>query len=123
MTLPEAVRFAQTFPDVTEEPHHSYRSLRVAGKIFATWPPEATHLHVFLDPDVVPGVVAAAVAACPGSVAELWWGEKLAGIRVTLADADATVVLPLVEAAWRRRAPRRLVAAVDAERATPDAQR
>ena len=33
---------------VTEEPHHTYSSFRVRGKIFVTIPPEATHLHVFV---------------------------------------------------------------------------
>ena len=45
---------------------------------------------------------------------ELWWGKRLAGVRVDLGEAPADVVVELLEEAWRRRAPRRLVAAYDA---------
>jgi hypothetical protein len=43
------------------------------------------------------------------SCEELWWGKKLSGVRVSLRDADPAVVKALVEAARKRKAPKRLV--------------
>lgn len=48
MKLPQVRRFAMSLPAVTEEPHFTYTSFRVGGKIFATVPPEGEHLHVFV---------------------------------------------------------------------------
>ena len=33
----------------------------------------------------------------------LWWGRKLSGVQVALADADRAVVEELLDEAWRRR--------------------
>jgi hypothetical protein len=47
MKLIDARRLAMSLPPVTEEPHFTYTSFRVKGKIFATAPPDGEHLHVF----------------------------------------------------------------------------
>ncbi len=111
MTLSEARSFALSLPEAVEEPHFEYSSFRVpagsAGrKIFATVPPEGTHLHIFLDEHAARAVVAETASACE----ELWWGRRLLGVRVDLAQADRGLVCELLEAAWRRRAPKRVLA-------------
>ena len=48
MQIADVRRHALSLDAVTEEPHHTYSSFRVRGKIFVTIPPEETHLHVFI---------------------------------------------------------------------------
>jgi hypothetical protein len=104
--LEEARRFALSLPGVTEEPHFDMASFRVRGKIFATVPPDGEHLHVFVDE----GEVHAAVAEDPVAFEPLLWGQRLRGLRVLLAAADAGRVAELLEESWRRKAPARLAA-------------
>jgi hypothetical protein len=109
MELQEARQFALSLPEVTEKPHFDMASFRVGGKIFATVPPDGEHLHVFVDEHETRAVV----AEDPRAFAELWWGRRLAGVRVHLPAADAQAVFELLEDAWRRRAPRRAIALLD----------
>jgi hypothetical protein len=102
-------RLALALPESAEAPHHDMTSFRVRGKIFATVPPEADRVHVFLDPEEVP----AYCAEFPGAVEELWWGKKLSGCRIVLARASTPVVRELLTESWRRRAPKSAVAAFD----------
>ena len=105
---PEEVRvFALSLPESTEEPHFEMSSFRVVGKIFAAAPPGGEYLHIFLDEYSA----RASVQEDPVVFEELWWGKKLCGIRVALAAADPSLVEELLEEAWRRKAPRRAVAA------------
>jgi hypothetical protein len=109
MKLADARRIALSLPEATEEPHFDLASFRVKGKIFATVPPEEKYLHVFVDGpvlDVLP-------AAQPKAYEKLFWGKRLAGLRVTLAAAKAADVEELLRSAWRRRAPKKLAAALD----------
>ena len=109
-TLDELRRFALSLPETTEAPHHDASSFRVKGKIFATFPPHERHLNVMVDEDE------ARACAAEGSkaVEELWWGTRLAGVRVHLAEADSGRVRELLVEAWRRKAPKRVVATFDA---------
>ena len=104
----DAVRqFALSLPEVTEEPHFQYASFRVNGKIFATVPPDNTHLHIFVgEPElqILP-------AAQPKAYEKLFWGKKVAGLRVALAAAKARDVEELLRTAWRRKAPKKLASA------------
>ena len=102
-------RLALALPESTEAPHHDMTSFRVGGKLFATMPPEGDRLHVFVGEDEV----VASCAEYPLVVTELRWGKKLAGCRVALAGADADLVRELLAEAWRRKAPKRLVADFD----------
>lgn len=102
-------RIALALPEAAEAPHHDMTSFRVAGKIFATMPPEGGRVHVFIEPDEV----AAYCTEFPGVVEELWWGKKLTGCRLLLAGATADLVRELLTESWRRRAPARLRAAFD----------
>jgi hypothetical protein len=107
-----ARRFAMSLPGATEQPHHDMSSFRVAGKIFATVPPDEARLHVFVDE---PGI-AASVAEDPCAFEPLLWGNAVRGLRVLLAAAPSGRVEELLAEAWRRRAPQRLVADFDAAR-------
>ena len=104
MTLDEVRNYALSLPEATEQPHFDYTSFRV-GKIFATAPPDGRHLHVFVDENETKGLV----AENPQVFSELWWGKRLLGVRVRLPDADPELVCELLEDAWRRKAPKRLL--------------
>jgi hypothetical protein len=108
--LSDARRLALALPEAHEAPHHEISSFRVEQKIFATVP-DGEHLNVMLGPDETERAVASAPAACE----ELWWGKSLAGVRVTLARIEPGLLAELLAQAWRRRAPRRLLAKLDAE--------
>ena len=110
MELDEVRQVALAFPEAAEAPHHDMASWRVRGKIFATATADEAHLHVFVDESET----AAAVAECPDWCAELWWGKKRSGVRVTLAAADPERVAELLEESYRRRAPKTLTAQLDA---------
>jgi len=102
--LDRARRFALSLPETTEQPHFDYTSFRVRGKIFATAPPDAQHLHVFVDDEQRE----LALAVHPACVEKLWWGDKVVGLRIDLARADAKVVDELLRQAWTRKAPKTL---------------
>lgn len=110
MTREQARKLALSLPEAAEEPHFEMWSFRVRGKIFATVPPEGGHLHVFVDDDAA----RTAVRDDPAAFEELWWGEKLAGVRVNLSAAKPAAVRDLLQASWRRKAPKRVVTAFDA---------
>lgn len=102
----KAVReFALSLPEVTEAPHFDKTSFRVRGKIVATAPPDERYLHVFIDE----AQARALAAGSPKAFEELWWGKKVAGVRVKLDAAEADLVYALLEDAWRLRAPKSLV--------------
>jgi hypothetical protein len=91
---------ALALPGTTEAPHHERTSFRVGGKIFATMPPDGTSVNVLLDEEEA----RAAVEESPDWVELLWWGRRLSGVRVALADADADILAELLEDAYRRKA-------------------
>jgi hypothetical protein len=100
-------RLALSLPEVTEEPHFHYSSFRVKGKIFATVPPENTFVHIFVgepEIEILP-------AAQPKAYEKLFWGKKVAGLRVTLAAAKPRDVEALLRTAWVRKAPKKLASA------------
>jgi hypothetical protein len=102
MTEDDVRGLALALPDTTEAPHHQRTSFRVAGKIFATMPPEGGSVNVLLDEEEA----RAAAEESPDWVELLWWGKQLSGVRVDLARADADILTELLEDAYRRRAPR-----------------
>jgi hypothetical protein len=103
-------RIALSLPDSTQAPHHDMTSFRVAGKIFATMPPEGDRVHIFIGADEV----AAYCAEYPGMVEALWWGKKLSGSRVVLEHASRDVVREMLIGAWRAKAPSRARSQFDA---------
>src|SRR5881227_3537297 len=104
MTSEQARRLALSLPEASEQDHHGRPSFRVAGRIFATlW--DSGHVNVMLDE---PGI-RTAVQRSPALCAEVWWGKRLAAVRVDLALADEALVRELLADAWERKAPRRLL--------------
>ena len=100
----DARRLALALPEAVEQGHHGRPSFRVAGKIFATqWDDE--QVNVMLDEDGI----RTAVHEHPEACAEVWWGKRLAAVRVDLRRADAGLLADLLADAWETNAPRRLL--------------
>ncbi|MCA1682425.1 MAG: MmcQ/YjbR family DNA-binding protein [Actinobacteria bacterium] len=105
MVSHEQIRqLALALPEVMEQDHHGRPSFRVGGRIFATLWDEA-HMNVMLEE---PGI-RTAVQAEPDVCAEVWWGRRLAAVRVDLARAGRTLARDLLADAWEQKAPKRLV--------------
>ncbi len=104
ISLAQARRAALAQPEALEQDHHGFPSFRVGGKIFATQPDDR-HFHLMVDE----ARVRAALAIDPAGCEELWWGRRLSGVRVELAQIEPALFADLVEDAWRRKCPPRLV--------------
>jgi hypothetical protein len=104
VTSEEARRLALALPEAVEQDHHGRPSFRVGGKIFATlWDEE--HMNVMLDE----GGIRTAVHHDPETCEEVWWGKKLAAVRVTLPRVRPKALAQLLTEAWELRAPKRLL--------------
>jgi hypothetical protein len=100
-----ARQLALALPEAVEQDHHGRPSFRVGGRIFATqW--DDDHLNVMLDES---GILTA-VDGHPDTCSEVWWGKRLAAVRVDLGRADADTVAGLLADAWEGKAPKRLLA-------------
>ena len=100
----DAVAALLALPGVTEADHHGRRSFRVGGgKVVATVPADGV-LNVMVGEELGRAVTS---GGAPG-VSLVWWGQKVSGVRVELADVDPDLLDELVDDAWRRRAPRAL---------------
>lgn len=108
LTLDEARCIALALPEVVEKDHHGMASFRLRGSVLATVPDDRT-LRVMLDEDAI----RAAVAENDGVCAPVLWGRRLSAVAVDLDAADPALVQELVTDAWRRRAPRTLLASFD----------
>ena len=104
VSLVVARRLALDLPEAVEQDHHGRTSYRVAGRIFATQPDEQ-HLNVMLDE---PGILTA-VKSHPKACAEVWWGKRLAAVRVDLRRVDRRTLSTLLADAWESKAPKRLL--------------
>ena len=103
LTTADARRVALSLPEAVEQDHHGRPSFRVAGKIFATlW--DEDHMNVMIDE---PGILTA-VEAHPRVCAEVWWGRRLAAVRVELGAAGEQLLADLLSDARERKAPARL---------------
>lgn len=111
MATPDDVRgYATALPEVEETTHFRMPAFKVRGKGFAGLEKGETHLTV-----AVPHEDAKlAVADDPEAYEEMWRNGKIfVGLRVDLAKVSAERVRELLEAAWRNRAPKRLVSSYD----------
>jgi hypothetical protein len=98
MTAEDARRLALALPDAIEQDHHGRPSFRVGKRIFATlW--DAEHMNVMVDE---PGVLTS-TQAHPDVCQEVWWGKRLAAVRVDLRTADEQLVAELLEDAWEQK--------------------
>lgn len=102
-TVDEARALALALPDTEERDHHGRPSFRVRGRIFATlW--DGEHMNVMLDEEGI----RTQVQRDPHTCAEVWWGRRLAAVRVTLARTGTDQLRELLADAWERRAGRAL---------------
>ena len=62
-------------------------------------------MNVMLDTD---GVLTA-VHDNPEICSEVWWGKRLAAVRVDLRRADSHMLRELLADAWENKAPKRLL--------------
>jgi len=113
MRLSDARKFALSLPETTEEPHFAAGSFRVRGKIFATIPPSGKQLRIFLQNDEVQALIAGE----PATYEPVIWGERVVqrAVCVNLGAANTSAVRELLEEAWRLRAPKRVIAAFEAD--------
>jgi hypothetical protein len=93
-------KLALALPDTTEEPHHTYGSFRVRGRIFVTIPPGDELIHVFL-PDEQRDL---ALALDPEFIEPVHWGSKVPCVRIKLSAARASTVAELVRKAHEFKA-------------------
>ncbi len=99
-----AKELALALPETVERDHHGRPSFRVADRIFATqWDEE--HMNVMLDE---PGILTT-VQSDPQTFEEVWWGKRLAAVRVDLRRVDAETLANLLADAWEGKAPKRLL--------------
>lgn len=115
MDLEAVRRLALALPGTHEAPHFELTSFRVGSKIFATAPLAGDVVRIFVDESEARACVAEAL---PG-VELVQWGQKVSGVGIVLSMADPERVAELLEESWRRRAPKRVVAAFDTGRAGP----
>jgi hypothetical protein len=100
----QARQLALALPEAVEQDHHGRPSFRVANRIFATqW--DADHMNVMLDE----GGILTAVQREPETFDEVWWGKRLAAVRVDLSRVDPEALANLLEEAWEVKAPKRLL--------------
>src|SRR3954468_16296036 len=111
MTPADFRRLALGFPDAVEGSHQGHTDCRVGGRIFATlgYPDEkfAVVMQSPADQDLIVRDHPASFAPVKGG-----WGAS-GSTTVTLAKARVRATTAALEAAWRKRAPKRLVAAFD----------
>jgi len=104
LSADEARLLALSLPEAVERDHHGRPSLRVGERIFATlW--DETHMNVMLDED---GILTA-VDRSPDLFEKVWWGKRLAAVRVDLALADHDLLTEVLTDAWEQKAPNRLL--------------
>ena len=112
MNVEEARDFALSLPEVNEEPHFKSNSFRLRGKIIASVPPDESYLHIFVDELRREQ----AVSLYPEFCEKLWWGKKVFGVRICLAEADPAEVKELLRSAWKTKAPKKLLSTPEIDR-------
>jgi hypothetical protein len=98
VSVDDARRLALSLPEAVEQHHHGRPSFRVGGKIFATlWNGE--RMNVMVDE----GGILTAVEHAPNACEKVWWGKRLAAVRVDLGVADAALLREFLEDAWETK--------------------
>jgi hypothetical protein len=106
MTGAQFRKIALSFPEAVEASHMGHPDFRVGGRIFATLGPDESFGVVMLQPEdqaffmQISGDVFSPAAGA--------WGQQGSTV-ITLRHAKPALVRDAVEAAWRRRAPKRLL--------------
>jgi hypothetical protein len=111
MTPAEFRQLALRLPEVVEGSHMGHADFRVGGKIFATLGYPSDRFAVVLlspqDQDLIVRDYPKTFARVSGG-----WGAS-GGTTVVLRGASKRAVAIALESAWRKRAPKRLVSALD----------
>jgi hypothetical protein len=98
LSAEQARRLALALPDAVEQDHHGRPSFRVAKRIFATlW--DEHHMNVMVDE----AGILTAVQTAPQTCAEVWWGKRLAAVRVDLRRAESPLLEDLLADAWESK--------------------
>ena len=105
MKIAEVRRLALALPEATEAPHFDRTSFRVRDKIFATVDADGSGMNVFVD-DEQRELMS---KVDPQAYETRMWG-KSGYLHVHLAKAKARDVDALLDSAWQRKAPKKLVA-------------
>src|SRR5580692_4120015 len=103
-SVDQARALALALPGALERDHHGRPSFRLAGgRIFATlW--DGQHMNVMVEEDAIRTYLARDGV---GAYAEVWWGTRLAALRVTLALVDESELGELLADAWESKGGRR----------------
>lgn len=97
LSVDQARRLALQLPEAVEKDHHGRPSFRVGGRIFATlW--DQDHMNVMVDE---PSILTA-VQEHPEICEQVWWGKRLAAVRVDLRRVSKGLLQELLEDAWER---------------------
>ncbi|HVJ28958.1 MAG TPA: MmcQ/YjbR family DNA-binding protein [Gammaproteobacteria bacterium] len=105
MKIADVRRLALALPEATEAPHFDRTSFRVRDKIFATVGSDGRDMNVFVDDEQREIMV----KVDPRAYETRMWG-KSGYLHVHLAKAKARDVETLLQSAWERKAPKKLVA-------------
>jgi hypothetical protein len=110
--LDQARAFALSLPETTEDPHFDLSSFRVNKKIFCTIPPDGKTLRIFVGSVFE---VQGLVAEDPAAFDVIIWGKREVSdwVSVHLPKASAPQVKELLEDAWRAKAPKRALKALE----------
>ena len=107
MTPAQFRKIALRLPEAIESSHHAHPDFRVGGKIFATLGyPDDSFAVVMLDPDEQTFYIRVDSNVFAPVKGE--WGRRGATL-ITLRAAKASIVRESLQAAWERRAPKRLL--------------
>jgi hypothetical protein len=111
MTAAEFRRMALSLPDVIEGSHMGHADFRVGGKIFATLGYPSDRFAVVMlspqDQDLIMRDHPKTFTPAAGA-----WGAA-GSTTIVLRAASKRAVAIALEAAWRKRAPKRLASALD----------
>ncbi len=106
-TADDLRKFALALPETTAGSHFRLVAFRVADKPFVSIEENNTHVGFALHK----ADIEALVAQAPDVYEEVWQsGKYLIGIRVELKRISAKQLKHLVELAWRKKAPKKLIA-------------
>lgn len=107
MTAADFRRIALSMPEAVESAHMAHPDFRVGGKIFATLGyPDKDHGMVVLPPEEQARFVKSHSAAF--TPAKGAWGLR-GSTCVRLEAVDVSTLKSVIEIAWRKRAPKRLI--------------
>jgi len=94
-SVEQARKLALALPGAVERDHHGRPCFRVQERIFATlW--DGEHVNVMVDE---PGI-RTRVERDPRVYAEVWWGRRLAAVRVALALVGERELGELLADVW-----------------------